>query len=87
MGSEWRKERFGDIVEFISTKQPVKNSNLATYISTENMLPEFGGVALAASLPNGGSVTQFRDGDTLFSNIRTYFKKVWQANFDGYSCI
>lgn len=22
MGSEWRKERFGDIVEFISTKQP-----------------------------------------------------------------
>lgn len=84
MGSEWRKERFGDIVEFISTKQPVKNSNLATYISTENMLPEFGGVALAASLPNGGSVTQFRDGDTLFSNIRTYFKKFWQANFDGY---
>lgn len=84
MGSEWRKERFGDIVEFISTKQSVKNSNLATYISTENMLPEFGGVALAASLPNGGSVTQFRDGDTLFSNIRTYFKKVWQANFDGY---
>nr|WP_262363574.1 restriction endonuclease subunit S [Xylella fastidiosa] len=47
------------------------------------MLADFGGIAVASTLPLNGSVTRFKAGDTLFSNIRTYFKKVWKARFDG----
>lgn len=83
MESEWRSICFGDVVGFISEKSNVENANFHTYISTENMLPNFNGITTAKSLPSNGSATRFRINDTLFSNIRTYFKKVWQAKFDG----
>ena len=53
-----------------------------TYISTENMLPNCGGIEVASSVPTG-KVTSFFKNDTLISNIRPYFKKVWYARFDG----
>ncbi len=74
---------FGDLVEIVNEKSKAENASLSTYISTENMLVDFGGVKTAASLPTSGGVTKFRAGDVLFSNIRTYFKKVWMASFDG----
>ncbi|MFX8278092.1 restriction endonuclease subunit S, partial [Acinetobacter baumannii] len=67
-----------------SDKCQVKEVSVENYISTENMVPNFGGITLASGVPLAGSVTKFSVGDTLFSNIRTYFKKVWQAQFDGY---
>ena len=75
---------FGDVIDFVADRAPVANATLDSYISTECMLPDFGGVARASTLPTSGSVTQFRQTDTLFSNIRTYFRKVWFANSDGY---
>jgi type I restriction enzyme, S subunit len=83
MVSEWTEERFGSLVRFISDKSQAKDANIDTYISTENMLGDFGGIRCASALPLTGSVTKFKESDTLFSNIRTYFKKVWQARFDG----
>ena len=83
MGSEWMEERFGSLVRFVSDKSQAKDANIDTYISTENMLVDFGGITAASAMPLTGSVTKFKAGDTLFSNIRTYFKKVWQAQFDG----
>ncbi|KGQ70026.1 restriction endonuclease subunit S [Chelonobacter oris] len=83
MGSEWTEERFGSLVRFISDKSQAKDASIDTYISTENMMVDFGGIAPASALPLTGSVTKFKVGDTLFSNIRTYFKKVWHARFDG----
>ena len=83
MANEWAEDRFGSLVRFVSEKSQAKDANINTYISTENMLPDFGGVTSASALPLSGSVTRFKAGDTLFSNIRTYFKKVWQAKFDG----
>ncbi|MCL2630636.1 MAG: restriction endonuclease subunit S [Firmicutes bacterium] len=59
-----------------------KRLSASTYISTENMQPNFGGVVNAASLPTT-AVTSFRQGDILISNIRPYFKKIWFAQFDG----
>lgn len=47
------------------------------------MLQDFEGVRIASKLPNSGSFTRFKKGDILFSNIRPYLKKVWQAVFDG----
>ena len=61
------------------------NSSLLTkhtYISTENMLPDFGGISVSSSLPQG-KCTMFYEGDILLSNIRPYFKKLWFAKFDG----
>ena len=84
MSSEWQPSVFGDLVVFISAKARVEDADLATYISTENMEQNFGGVKTATALPSSGSVTKFKVGDTLFSNIRTYFKKVWQAEFEGF---
>ena len=83
MAGEWEEERFGDLVRFVSNKVPAKDAIIDTYISTENMVADFGGVTPASALPLSGSVTKFKIGDTLFSNIRTYFKKVWKARFDG----
>lgn len=84
MAGEWAEERFGNLVQFVSDKCQVKEVSVENYISTENMVPNFGGITLASGVPLAGSVTKFSVGDTLFSNIRTYFKKVWQAQFDGY---
>ena len=77
MAGEWAEERFGNLVQFVSDKCQVKEVSVENYISTENMVPNFGGVTLASGVPLAGSVTKFSVGDTLFSNIRTYFKKVW----------
>jgi type I restriction enzyme, S subunit len=68
----WRTDR-------ISTKK-VNNSN---YISTENMLPNRGGIENASSLPNSKILSKYVDGDILLSNIRPYFKKIWFANTTG----
>lgn len=54
------------------------------YISTENMIPNKGGVTTSSSLPKKGKVNSFKIGDILISNIRPYFKKIWLAEFDGY---
>lgn len=53
------------------------------YVSTESMGPNRGGVSRAASVPSEGKVSCFRKGDTLVSNIRPYFKKIWNADLDG----
>lgn len=83
MANNWTEERFGSLVRFVSDKSQAKDTSIATYVSTENMVADFGGISPAAAIPPTGSVTNFKVGDTLFSNIRTYFKKVWQARFDG----
>ena len=56
--------------------------NERTYISTDNMLPHYGGVVPANIVPSG-KATQFRQEDILLSNIRPYFRKTWYASFDG----
>ncbi len=81
--SNWEKVRLGDVCNYESSRASTSTLNLGTYISTENMLPNRGGVTLASSLPTSGNVTKFRKGKVLVSNIRPYFKKIWRATFDG----
>lgn len=75
------------ICEIVSDKLSVNeliNANLtSTYISTENMLPNKGGVVASSSVPTTGKVTAYKTGDVLVSNIRPYFKKIWFASKDG----
>lgn len=77
------KCKLSDICEYRKGKVNVSNLTLKTYISTENMLPNKAGVVEANSLPSTTLVQEYKENDTLVSNIRPYFKKVWQAKHDG----
>lgn len=72
-----------DIVRYSNQKINTNNLNLSTYISTENMIQNFGGIKLASSVPFNASVTKFCKGDILLSNIRPYFKKLYYSKIDG----
>jgi len=79
----WTSEALCNIADFVCDKVNVRELDVENYISTENMLPDRGGVEIAAKLPASGNVNAFVPGDVLFSNIRTYFKKVWMADREG----
>ena len=81
--SDWPFVTLGEIASLSHDKIKISELNLVSYISTENMRPDRMGVYIAASLPAGTQVTRFNTGDVLFSNIRTYFRKVWFATFEG----
>ena len=68
--------------QIINDKVNTNELNSSNYISTENMLANFGGVCKSAGVPIG-KCTEFHTKDVLISNIRPYFKKFWFANFNG----
>ena len=82
---EWEENVLGGkgISIFVKDRTTQIKLKLETYISTENLLADYGGVTIASKLPPAGSFTRFQKGDILISNIRPYLKKVWYANFDG----
>lgn len=47
------------------------------------MLPNRAGITIATTLPTGEYTPSFEIDDTLVSNIRPYFKKIWKATFSG----
>ena len=57
--------------------------NEFNYISTENMLPDRGGIEIASSVAEGKTFPAYKEGDILLSNIRPYFKKIWFADKKG----
>lgn len=75
--------RLSDICFYVKEKINSEELTNETYISTENMVSDCGGIETAASLPSNTNVSKFKEGDALFSNIRPYFRKVWLANRDG----
>ena len=79
----WRSVILEDISYYGSDKIKVEEINVENYISTENMLPDKGGKVNASSLPSTKTVSKYEKGDTLISNIRPYFKKIWFATQDG----
>lgn len=79
----WAFKSVGDVAQFACGKVDVSSLNESTYISTENMLENRGGITCARSLPSVTAVPSFKVGQILVSNIRPYFKKIWMARFDG----
>ncbi|OQK16058.1 hypothetical protein AU255_13165 [Methyloprofundus sedimenti] len=78
-----REHDLSGLVSFVSEKIEAGKVTLDTYISTDNMLVDRGGVEPATKLPSASRFNYFKVNDTLFSNIRTYFRKVWLADFEG----
>ena len=77
------KCKLEDICSYVKGKVDVSTLTNDTYISTENMLSNKGGVKAATSLPSTMQVQRYQRNDVLVSNIRPYFKKIWLAEHDG----
>ena len=79
----WDADGLGVVADFVNEKIALERIALGNYVSTENILADFGGIDKASKLPTTGSVTRFQSNDTLVSNIRPYLKKVWVADKEG----
>ena len=75
--------KLSDICEFVKGKVAVSNLTKTNYISTENMLPNRGGIVEATTLPSVDTTQTYTKCDILVSNIRPYFKKIWLATTSG----
>ena len=75
--------KLSELCEYSLKKIQVGQLNLTNYISTDNMLPNKGGIISANSLPAELMTQAYSKGNVLISNIRPYFKKIWLADRDG----
>ncbi|MGX0301569.1 restriction endonuclease subunit S [Staphylococcus hominis] len=80
---EYKEYELGELIEYRNEKLLIENVSLENYISTENLLPNRNGKQNAEKLPNTKSVKKYYENDILISNIRPYFKKIWQAEIPG----
>ena len=76
--------KLSEIATFVEDKISSNSISLADYVTTDSLLPNKEGKALATNLPPViCSLTHFRKGDVLVANIRPYLKKVWLADKEG----
>ncbi|WP_294591120.1 restriction endonuclease subunit S [uncultured Rikenella sp.] len=80
---EWKRVELKDVAEFQKSRIPADSLDASCYISTENLIPNFGGIKEASSIPTDGNVMAIKPNDILISNIRPYLKKVWQSDRFG----
>ncbi len=80
---EWKRVELKDVAEFQKSRIPADGLDASCYISTENLIPNFGGIKEASSIPTDGNVMAIKPNDILISNIRPYLKKVWQSDRFG----
>lgn len=80
---EWKTVTLKEIADFQKDRISSETLDENTYISTENIQQNFGGVQLASSIPAKINVIAYNKNDILLSNIRPYLKKVWFADRDG----
>ena len=81
--SEWKEYKLGEVASFVKEKVAVQSIATDDYVSTENMLPNKGGITLASGKPEEGTITKYYPNTILVSNIRPYFKKIWYADKAG----
>ena len=73
----------GDLCFFVKETCDCSFANSDTYVSTESMLPNMAGITASETVPSTGLVNRYRQKDILISNIRPYFKKIWQSDRCG----
>lgn len=81
--SEMEYRKLSDCAEFRNER--TKKINVKTYITTENMIKDKGGISVSDTLPEMKTASAYKPSDILLSNIRPYFKKIWYSNRFG-SC-
>ncbi len=76
-------EKLSTVAPYVTNSIKMSSISVADYISTDNMLQNRAGVVAYEGVPNIDSITEFKKGDILVSNIRPYLKKIWMADRDG----
>lgn len=81
----WDVKRLGDkgIARFSRERITAARIPVGHYVSTVNLLPDFGGLSPNPERPPSGNAVAYRVGDILMSNIRPYLRKVWVADRNG----
>ena len=78
--------RLCDYAYYATERISLNGINETNYVTTDNMVANKKGITNSNYVPSSGTVTEFRVGDVLLSNIRPYFKKVWLADRNGACC-
>lgn len=86
MPEGWKVGKLCDIADYSSEKIEINKLSPGTYYSTENMLPSKGGIETATSLPSISQTTRCLPGETIISNIRPYFKKIFYYTEEVAGC-
>ena len=86
MPKDWKNGKLSDIAEYEKEKIDIAKLNTETYYSTENMLSNKAGVSKATSLPTIEQTTRCFPGETIISNIRPYFKKIFYCTEEIAGC-
>ena len=76
------KHILSDYCSYASQKIDASGLNQSDYVSTDNLLPEKQGIAMAKSLQAVSTATQCHNSDILVSNIRPYLKKIYYCHRD-----
>ncbi|WP_111682813.1 restriction endonuclease subunit S [Winogradskyella tangerina] len=83
MIDKWDKVKLGAVAPYRTLKIDSVELNAFNFISADNMEVDRGGITSSVYAPKKGRATLFEKDDILVSNIRPYFKKIWQAKFRG----
>ena len=62
---EWKRVELKDVAEFQKSRIPADSLDASCYISTENLIPNFGGIKEASSIPTDGNVMAIKPNDIL----------------------
>lgn len=80
---EFNKYRLKELAKYKNERINTNQLTTSNYISTENLLPNKQGKQKTNKLPSSKTVKKYTETDILVSNIRPYFKKIWQADNIG----
>ena len=69
MAGEWRELELKELVEISTDKVELSTVEAENYISTDNMLPNFGGIDFNLNKPSVSKTSRFQKDEILFSNI------------------
>lgn len=83
IAGNFQEYELSDLCYYADGRAVVSDLDLDTYISTENMLPNKGGIIRSAGLPTVNQTQAYQVNDVLVSNIRPYFRKIWFADREG----
>ncbi len=86
MPEDWSIGNLFDIAGYEKEKISLSELTEETYYSTENMLSNKAGVTSATNLPTIEQTTRCFPGETIISNIRPYFKKIFYCTEDIAGC-
>jgi type I restriction enzyme S subunit len=80
---KWEIYQLKNIADYWTGKIDASVLAAANYVSTENLIPDKGGIVYSNYVPISGKANSYSEKDVLISNIRPYFKKIWFADKKG----